>query len=127
MRRVFICFTCSLSFAKIPSLSFLIIIPLLSKHCLIFTYDKSIFLIIDKKKRDSDINQNLSSRKINYLLAEFPAILPNVKISATALPPSLLPAWIPPVTSPAAHKPGITFPFVSRTSALVLILKPPIV
>jgi hypothetical protein len=36
-----------------------------------------------------------------------PAILPKTYMSAIALPPTRLPAWMPPVTSPAAYNPGI--------------------
>ena len=42
-------------------------------------------------------------------------------------PPMRLPPCTPPVVSPAAYRPGMTFPCVSRTSASALIFRPPIV
>ncbi len=45
-----------------------------------------------------------------------PAIRPKVRQSATALPPRRLPPWMPPVTSPAAYRPGM-WCFDSKKSA----------
>ena len=56
-----------------------------------------------------------------------PAMRPNATKSHTALPPMRLPPWTPPVVSPAAYRPGMMLPLVSRTSVSVLIFRPPMV
>ena len=62
-----------------------------------------------------------------YFAAFLPAMRPNTMMSAIAsLPKRFLPRT-PPVTSPAAYKPGITLPSVFMTCAWLLILTPPIV
>ena len=55
------------------------------------------------------------------------AVLPETKISTIALPPRRLPPWIPPVTSPAAYRPGMMFPSVSSTWRSVSTSTPPMV
>lgn len=59
---------------------------------------------------------------VNYLpIMVLPAVRPDVIASSK-------PATVrPPVTSPAAHNPGIALPSVPMTSALVLTFKPPFV
>lgn len=79
--------------------------------------------------RSSFITALLFNKRTDHLFfaAFFPAMRPNVKISAKALPPNRLPAWIPPATSPAAYKPGMIAPALSKTWDSVSIRKPPMV
>lgn len=69
------------------------------------------------KRKDSSkiMKESFLSLFKTYLAAFCPAILPNTVISAIALLPNLFAPWIPPVTSPAANNPSITFPSVSNT------------
>lgn len=55
-----------------------------------------------------------------------PTFLPNTMMSHTALPPMRLSPWMPPVTSPAAYRPGIGLPDASSASFFSLIFTPPI-
>ena len=52
-----------------------------------------------------------------YAAAPWPAMRPKTTKSATALPPRRFPPWTPPVTSPAAKRPGMTVPSVAMTCA----------
>ena len=76
-------------------------------------------------------------KSVGYLSSQLPLLgelkwdkdkqyRPNTTKSHTALPPMRLPPCTPPVVSPAAYRPGMTFPCVSRTSASALIFRPPI-
>ena len=56
--------------------------------------------------------------RCDYLLSAaraFAAVRPETKISTMALPPRRLPPWMPPVTSPAAYRPGMMLLLVSMT------------
>ena len=46
--------------------------------------------------------------------AFWPALMPNTVMSQMALPPMRLAPWMPPVTSPAANRPGIFSPRMFR-------------
>ena len=80
-----------------------------------------------KHEKAAGLPRRLSLSLWLYLTIVSPASLPNTTVSTTALPPRRFAPWMPPVTSPAATRPGITSPLVSSTRHSVSIFTPPIV
>ena len=80
-----------------------------------------------KHEKAAGLPRRLSLSLWLYLTIVSPASLPNTTVSTTAWPPRRFAPWMPPVTSPAATRPGITSPLVSSTRHSVSIFTPPIV
>ena len=79
---------------------------------------KSEFVLHTKKNTWAGNPAHAFFYRCDYLLSAaraFAAVRPETKISTMALPPRRLPPWMPPVTSPAAYRPGMTLLLVSIT------------
>ena len=79
---------------------------------------KSEFVLHTQKTHGQEILPMHFYYRSDYLLSAaraFAAVRPETKISTMALPPRRLPPWMPPVTSPAAYRPGMTLLLVSIT------------